>query len=107
MNIMLISVVERTREIGIRVAIGAKRSDIRRQFLIESAGVALVGGIIGCVLGVLASQVVERTADWQIQLSFWVMLAVLGFSVLIGLISGVYPALKASRLDPMEAIRQD
>jgi putative ABC transport system permease protein len=107
MNIMLISVVERTREIGIRVAVGAQRSDIQQQFLIESAGVALVGGAIGCVLGALAAQFVETTAGWQIQLNFWVMLGALGFSALVGIASGVYPAFKASRLDPMEAIRQE
>lgn len=107
MNIMLVSVVERRREIGIRMAIGARRADIRRMFLIESVILTLLGGIIGIVIGLLISLGIAFTTGWN----FFVLPLppILGFvvSVLVGIISGFYPAHRASRLDPIETLRSE
>lgn len=107
MNIMLVSVTERTREIGVRKAIGAKRSNIVAQFLTEAMTLSGAGGIIGVAFGALVGLVVNSLLGFPLAISpFW---AVLGFtvSVSVGLVSGVYPALKASRLDPIEALRYE
>jgi putative ABC transport system permease protein len=106
MNIMLVSVVERSREIGIRIAVGATRGDVRTQFLAESAGVALFGGVIGAAVGVAATLLVTVATGWEVLINVWVCLGTLFFSALVGLMSGLYPAFKASALDPMDAIRQ-
>lgn len=106
MNIMLVSVVERSREIGIRIAVGATRGDVRTQFLAESAGVALFGGVIGAAVGVAATLLVTVATGWEVLINVWVCLGTLSFSALVGLMSGLYPAFKASALDPMDAIRQ-
>lgn len=105
MNIMLVSVTERTREIGLRKAIGAKPSDIRTQFLIEAMTLSGFGGIIGIILGIGLSFVVGRFFTttvplWSVALSF-------GFSMLVGIIFGVAPAVRASRLDPIQALRYE
>jgi len=107
MNIMLVSVTERTREIGIRKAIGAKRRDIMLQFLVESVAISVLGGLIGMALGYFGSQAISRlTAVPTVISAPWVGIAI-GFSALIGIFFGLYPAYKASRLDPIEALRHD
>ncbi len=105
MNIMLVSVTERTREIGIRKAIGAKRKDILRQFLIEALVVSCAGGIIGIILGIGGSRVLGSVISIQTVVSLKIMVLAFGFSVLIGIIFGLYPANKAAKLNPIEALR--
>jgi putative ABC transport system permease protein len=107
MNIMLVSVTERTREIGLRMAVGAKARDILLQFVIEAVALSLVGGIIGIVLGVGGSVLAAEMAGWPLVFSPWAMAVAMGFSGLVGVFFGYYPALKASRLDPIEALRHE
>ena len=107
MNIMLVSVTERTREIGIRKALGAKRGDILRQFLIESALMSLVGGAIGVLGGVLVAEVVTVVAGFPSTVAFWSVLAGLLMATATGIFFGVYPARKAADLDPIVALRAD
>jgi putative ABC transport system permease protein len=116
MNIMLVSVTERTREIGIRKAIGAKRRDILRQFLIESMTISLIGGILGIGLGVAGAQIVPMLpiwkamsggGQWESVISPWSIVVSFGFSCAVGVFFGLYPALKASRLNPVEALRYE
>ncbi len=105
MNIMLVSVTERTREIGLRLAIGARQWDILRQFLFEATGLAAIGGFIGVLLGVGAAYIISNAAGWPLLIEpMSIVLAVL-FSGLVGVFFGWYPALRASRLDPIEALR--
>ncbi len=105
MNIMFVSVKERTREIGIRKAIGAKRTNILTQFLLEASLLCLIGGIIGLILAILLSYVVNQFLPTSVQVSA-VILAIL-ISVLTGMISGFAPAYTASKLDPVEALRYE
>jgi len=107
MNIMLVSVTERTREIGLRMAVGARRRDIRRQFLIEAVALALVGGIIGALIGSAGAVVIAWQAEWPILISPSAILLACGFSGLVGVAFGFYPAYRASRLDPMIALRYE
>jgi putative ABC transport system permease protein len=107
MNIMLVSVTERTREIGIRMAIGAKGRDILTQFLIEALALSVAGGAIGVALGVGASRFLAWKAKWPIEMSPAAVLLAFGFSAAIGVFFGFYPARKASRLDPIEALRYE
>ena len=107
MNIMLVSVTERTKEIGIRMAIGAKASDIRVQFLIESFLLSVIGGVIGVVIGVLGAKVVELTDAMTISISSGSIILSLGFSGAIGVLFGYYPAYKASLLNPIDALRYE
>jgi putative ABC transport system permease protein len=107
MNIMLVSVTERTREIGLRMALGARRRDIRRQFLIEAVALSLAGGVAGAVLGVLAAVMVGGYADWPILISPWTLLLACGFAGLVGVAFGFYPAYRASCLDPIVALRYE
>ncbi|MFO1488289.1 MAG: ABC transporter permease [Verrucomicrobiota bacterium] len=107
MNIMLVSVTERTREIGIRMAVGARGRDILVQFLVEAVTLSAIGGIIGIGLGVGASQIVAQTTGWPTLTPIsWVGIASLS-SAVVGVISGFYPAWKASKLDPIEALRYE
>jgi putative ABC transport system permease protein len=107
MNTMLISVTERTREIGLRQAVGAKTGDILMQFLIEAVVLSAVGGIIGIVIGIGLSVLVTQVAGWQTQIYFSTILMAFGFSALVGVFFGFYPARKAAMLDPIEALRYE
>jgi putative ABC transport system permease protein len=107
MNIMLVSVTERTREIGIRMAIGARSKVIRSQFLIESMTISLVGGIIGVLLGVAASVGISNTLNWPTLVSPASILVSVIFSVIVGVVFGYYPARKAAALDPIDALRYE
>ena len=107
MNIMLVSVTERTREIGIRMAIGAKGRDILTQFLIEALSLSVAGGAIGIALGIGTSRFLAWKQKWPIVLSPAAILLAFGFSAAIGIFFGFYPAQKASRLDPIEALRYE
>jgi putative ABC transport system permease protein len=105
MNIMLVSVTERTREIGIRIAIGATEQDVQRQFLSESVVLSLIGGAIGICFGVGSSLVITKTLGWAVLISPMAIVIAVIFSMAIGIFFGFYPARKASRLDPIEALR--
>ena len=107
MNIMLVSVTERTREIGIRIAIGAKKREIRKQFLIESVLISFLGGSIGIGLGILVSRVASQMGDLDTVVSLQSVLLAFGFSVGIGIFFGLYPATKASNLNPIDALRYE
>jgi ABC-type antimicrobial peptide transport system permease subunit len=107
MNILLVSVTERTREIGLRMAVGAKARHILLQFLIEALILSLVGGLVGVALGVGSAHLVARFAHWPSLLSPGVIIGSLAFSGVVGVIFGYYPAYKASRLDPIEALRYE
>ncbi len=108
MNIMLVSVTERTKEIGIRMAIGARASDIRWQFLIESFMLSMIGGLIGVVTGIIGAKSVEFfSSDLSVSISIFSILLSLGFSGLVGIGFGYYPAYKASLLNPIDALRYE
>ena len=107
MNIMLVSVTERTREIGIRKAIGAQHSDILIQFLIEAVSISITGGLIGMLMGAGLLQVLSSIMDLQLHLSVSVSALALGFSLAIGVIFGIYPANKAAKLKPIDALRYE
>jgi len=105
MNIMLVSVTERTREIGLRMAVGASRRDIRWQFLIEALILALMGGLVGAVSGAAAAVAIAWKAGWPILISPWAIILAWGFAGFIGISFGLYPAHRAARLDPIAALR--
>ncbi len=107
MNIMLVSVTERTREIGLRQAVGAKTKDILTQFLVEAVTLSLLGGVIGIVLGVLASKLISYFANWSTLISVGSILLAFVFSALVGISFGFYPARKAAFLDPIDALRYE
>jgi|YelNatPaOPRAMG01_1025707.scaffolds.fasta_scaffold00047_45 putative ABC transport system permease protein len=107
MNIMLVSVMERTREIGIRMAVGAKRRHILIQFLIEAVTLTEVGGAIGIFLGILIAQVVRAVSSLPAVVPIWTLILGLVFCSLVGIVFGVYPAMKAARLNPIEALRHE
>ncbi|OAF18954.1 ABC transporter permease [Bradyrhizobium neotropicale] len=105
MNIMLVSVTERTREIGLRMAVGASRRDIRWQFLIEALILSLMGGLVGAVSGAVAAVAIAWKAGWPILISPWAIVLACGFAGFIGISFGLYPAHRAARLDPIVALR--
>src|SRR5262249_31457934 len=107
MNIMLISVTERTREIGIRLAIGATERDIQLQFLSEAIVMSLLGGALGVLTGVIGSFLLKGMLHWQMQLSSQIMAIAGLFSAGVGIFFGFYPARKASQLDPIEGLRYE
>jgi len=107
MNILLVSVAERTREIGIRLAVGAKARHILLQFLVESMVLSLAGGILGTLLGVGAAALIGRVAGWPILVSPAAVALALGFAGVLGVVFGVYPARRAARLDPILALRHE
>lgn len=107
MNIMLVSVTERTREIGIRMAIGATESDVHRQFLIEAITLSFIGGAIGILLGLLSTFLIPRILGWAVSVSMVALVGAVVFSVLVGVFFGFYPARKAARLNPIEALRYE
>jgi putative ABC transport system permease protein len=107
MNIMLVAVTERTREIGVRKALGARRSDILMQFLIESATLALAGGLIGVAAGIVVAKVITLAISFPSEVEFWSILVSLFVSGSVGLFFGIYPAYKASALDPIAALRAE
>jgi putative ABC transport system permease protein len=105
MNIMLVSVTERTREIGLRMALGASRRDIRWQFLIEALILALMGGLVGAISGAAAAVAIAWKAGWPVLISPWAIILACGFAGFIGISFGLYPAYRAARLDPIVALR--
>jgi putative ABC transport system permease protein len=107
MNIMLVSVTERTREIGVRMAIGATEGDVQRQFLIEAVVMSLIGGAIGILFGLGASWLIAVTAEWPILVSNGAIIGAAAVAMAIGIFFGFYPAQKAARLDPIEALRYE
>ena len=107
MNIMLISVTERTHEVGLRMSVGARRRDILFQFLIESATLTGIGGLLGVAGGLLGSQAISKATGFPLGISvFWIVVSVL-FSGVIGLIFGIYPANRAAGMDPIEALQHE
>ncbi len=107
MNIMLVSVTERTREIGIRKALGATFRNVLMQFIIEAVAISVTGGLFGIVVGVLGARVISLVAGWNTVVSWWAIVGAFGVSVVIGLFFGVYPARKAAMLDPIDALRYE
>ncbi len=107
MNIMLVSVTERTREIGLRMAVGAKRREILLQFVIEALLLSLLGGLIGIAAGIGASMLISHLADWPVRIGVDAVLLATVFSAAVGVFFGFYPARKASRLDPIDALRHE
>ena len=105
MNIMLVSVTERTREIGLRLAVGARRRDLRGQFLVEAVTLSLLGGLIGSLLGCVAAFTIASSAGWPVLITPGAILLAVGFAASVGIFFGFYPAHKASKLDPIEALR--
>ena len=107
MNIMLVSVTERTREIGVRMAIGAKGKDVLMQFMIESIVISFVGGLIGIALGIIVSELVAKFGGWPVVITLSSILLSFIFSAAIGLFFGWYPARKAAALNPIDALRYE
>ena len=106
-SIMLVSVTERTREIGVRMAVGATEEDVRRQFLVEAIALGLIGGALGIIFGVVSSLVISRLLEWPIQIPPYIIVGSTLFAVAIGVFFGYYPAKKASQLNPIEALRYE
>jgi ABC-type antimicrobial peptide transport system permease subunit len=107
MNIMMVSVTERTREIGLRMAVGARAEDVLRQFLVEAIVLCLIGGAVGIVVGRGGSLLVNSLLRWPVQFSTPAVVLAVGVSAVVGVVFGFYPAWKASRLDPIEALRYE
>jgi putative ABC transport system permease protein len=107
MNIMIVSVTERTREIGLRMAVGARRHDILMQFLTEALALSMIGGLIGILLGVAGSMAFTAFGDWPAIIQPSAIAIAFTVSAAVGIFFGFYPARKASRLDPIEALRRE
>jgi putative ABC transport system permease protein len=107
MNIMLVSVTERTREIGLRMAVGARRRDIRAQFLVEAVTLSLTGGMLGIAAGLGWSYLISYFAEWRTVIMIDAVVAAFGFAAAVGIIFGFYPAHRAAHLDPVDALRYE
>ncbi len=107
MNIMLATVLERTREIGVRRAMGARQVDIRNQFFLEAFAVTVTGGLLGIVMGLAIAKGVAAYAGWKTIVTIWSIALSVGVSAAVGLAFGSYPAMRAARLDPVEALRYE
>jgi ABC-type antimicrobial peptide transport system permease subunit len=107
MNIMLVSVTERTKEIGLRLAVGARRRDVLVQFLVEAMVMSLAGGIAGAALGIVAARTLTAVLDWPTEVSVVTVLAAFGIAALVGVVFGYYPARRASKLDPIDSLRYE
>jgi putative ABC transport system permease protein len=107
MNIMLVAVAERTREIGIRKSLGARRRDIMRQFLVEAATLSTLGAIIGIILGIIIAKVVEWKTPLPAAIAPWSLVMATLLGTVVGILSGIYPARRAAALDPIEAMRRE
>jgi len=107
MNIMLVSVTERTREIGVRMAVGATEKDVQRQFLVEAVTLSMLGGVIGIMLGLIGSALISNFLSWPTLVSVKAIVTAAIFSAAVGIFFGYYPARKAARLDPIEALRYE
>lgn len=107
MNLLLLSVTQRTREVGLRIALGARRSDIAAQFVLEAVILSIIGGLLGILIGVLASSGLERIFQWSAVVSPLAAGVAVVVAALLGVLSGVYPARRAARLDPIEALRHE
>ncbi|HOC98944.1 MAG TPA: FtsX-like permease family protein [Myxococcota bacterium] len=105
MNIMLVSVTERTREIGLRMALGAKPAAILIQFVTEAVVLSVIGGLLGVAAGIGAARYLVTTFDWPLLIEPMFSVIAVGFSGIVGVVFGLYPAWKASRLDPIQALR--
>jgi ABC-type antimicrobial peptide transport system permease subunit len=107
MNIMLVSVTERTREIGVRLAVGARARDVLMQFLTEAIALSLAGGVVGIALGLAASGAITQTLHWSTSVSVGAVALAFGIAAAVGVFFGFYPARQASRLDPIDALRYE
>lgn len=107
MNIMLVSVIERTREIGIRKALGAKSKNIMSQFLIEALSLSGLGGVLGIIFGWISGSIAAKLGGWSMMMTYPIILIAFCFAVIVGLFFGVYPAMKAARMDPVDALRYE
>jgi ABC-type antimicrobial peptide transport system permease subunit len=107
MNIMLVSVTERTREIGIRRAMGARQRDVRQQFLVEAVSLAAFGGVFGIIIGFIASMVITNVLQWPATISVTAVALAFGIAAMTGVFFGFYPARKASLLSPIDALRYE
>jgi putative ABC transport system permease protein len=107
MNIMLVSVTERTHEIGIRMAIGARGRDVLNQFLVESIAMSVMGGVVGLVVGYAGATLLRRVTGWPVTTPLSAVLIAVGFSAAVGVFFGLYPARKAAALNPIEALRYE
>jgi putative ABC transport system permease protein len=107
MNIMLVSVTERTREIGLRMAVGARGRDILLQFLVEAVTLSLIGGLLGIAVGLITSQTISQFAEWRTEIAPEAIAMAFGFAAVVGVFFGFYPARKAARLDPIDALRYE
>ena len=107
MNIMLANVSERTREIGIRRAIGANREHIKTQFLLEAVLISAIGGFLGLVIGMVIILSISILGKWETVVNVWIIFFSLSMAIMVGILSGLYPAVKASRMDPIQALRNE
>ncbi len=105
MNIMLVSVTERTKEIGLRLAVGARRRDVLLQFLVEAMVMSLIGGVIGVGIGIITARTLTAVLDWPTELSMLTLVSAFAIAAVVGIVFGYYPARRASRLDPIDSLR--